>query len=137
MTEVEAKILKARNSGLSFCQIEEGLIRATLDQVMLRGAAIYGCPLPQTEFFAGYIASELQILIKDFGFEELTEEEILLALRLNYCGGVKFPSGVEIEKITFSGNTFNIFFIASVLEMYMKLRNILDRKCENLIDGYE
>jgi hypothetical protein len=137
LTEVEVKILKARNSGLSFCEIDDELIRATLDQIMLRGAAIYGCSLPQTEFFAGYIASELEIMIRSFGYAELTEEEILLGLRLNCCSGIKFPSGVEVQKIIFTGNTFNVFFISNVLEVYMRLRNILDRKFENMIDGHE
>lgn len=104
---------------------------------MLKGAGIYGCSLPQTEFFAKIIADELQVLLNDFGFCELTEDEILLALRLNYRTGVRVPSGLELEKIYFSGNTFNIFFIASILEKYMTIRNQLDRRFKNLLDGHE
>lgn len=136
LTEAEEKVLKARVVGLSFCEIDKDLIRATIDQIMLRGAAIYGCLLPQTEFFANFIAEELEDMIFYFGFSELTEKEILLALRLNCITGIRLPSGLEIDKIPFYGNTFNISFISAVLENYMKLRNNLDSKIKNQIDGY-
>jgi len=83
------------------------------------------------------MASELEIIIENFGYSELTEEELLLALRLNCITGVKYPSGLEIEKIPFTGATFNVFFISNVLENYMKIRTILDRKFQNKIDGHE
>ena len=136
LTDQEKKILKARNSGLSFCEINEDLVRSSIDQIMLRGAAIYGCSLPQTEFFASFIAEELTKLISDFGYAELTIDEILLSLNINCSSRAKFPSGLEIEEVVFSGTTFNVAFIAHVLENYMKIRNILDRKMQNIIDGY-
>ena len=137
LTEAERKILKARGRGLSFCEIDGNLVRATVDQLMLRGAAIYGCSLPQTEFFATFIAEELESIIRDFGFGELTEAELLLALKLNCTTGIKLPSGLELEKVAFTGGTFNVFFISGVLEKYMKIRNMLDAKIQNQIDGHE
>lgn len=137
LAEVEIKILKARNSGVSFCEMDDEFCRTVLDQIMLRGAAIYGCSLPQTDYFAGFIAEELKIAINNLGFGEMTEEEILLAMRLNCEHALKYPSGIEIEKISFVGNTFNVYFISNVLEKYTILRNHLDRKIQNQIDGYE
>lgn len=137
LTEAEVKIIQARSVGLSFCEIEQGSVRAVIDQIMLRGAAIYGCTLPQTEFFATFIAEEMEAMILGYGFSELTEAEIVLALRLNCISGIKFPSGLEIEKVPFTGGTFNVYFISNVLEKYMRIRNMLDAKIQNQIDGYQ
>lgn len=137
MTPVEAKIIKARQEGPSFCEISSEEVRVQIDQIMLRGAAIYGCALPQTEFFAEFIAKELEAMITQFGYGELTVAEILLALRLNCINNTKYPSGVDAEKILFTGHSFNVNFIVSVLEKYMTLRTLLDRKIQNLIDGFE
>lgn len=111
-------------------------LRYSIDQIMLRGAAISGCALPATEFFAGFIADELTIFINEFGFREYTLNEILLALRLNSQGGAKTPSGLPIDQVVFSGVCFNVDYISKVLENYKSVRNYLDRKIENQIDGY-
>lgn len=111
--------------------------KVALDQIMLRGAAIVGCALPNTNFFADFIEHELNIFINEYGFKELTLQEVLTALRLNECSGVRFPSGVEIERVTFSGSCFNVSYISKILSNYLILRNMLDRKLQNFIDGYE
>jgi len=121
---------------LSFCELTEEGERAAIDQIMIRGAAICGCALPQTEFFAGYIAAELSIFINEFGYGELTLDEILLSLRLNSKGGVKYPSGSEVETVAFTGQCINVDYISKVLANYKALRGYLDRKFENEIDGY-
>lgn len=111
-------------------------LRYSIDQIMLRGAAIAGCALPKTEFFAGFIAEELTIFINEFGFSEFTLNEILLALRINSQGGAKTPSGLVIDQVPFSGVCFNVDYISKVLGNYKTLRNYLDRKLENQLDGY-
>lgn len=111
-------------------------IRCSIDQIMFRGAAIAGCPLPQTEYFANYIADELIIFIKEFGYGILTESEVLLALRLNSKGGLRYPSGIEIEQVQFVGSCFNVDFVSKVLYNYRTIRNQLDRRFENQLDGY-
>ena len=103
---------------------------------MLRGAAISGCQLPHTDFFADFIASELKIFINDFGYSDLTYEEIMLALRLNAKGGLKYASGEYQEQVEFFGSCFNVNFIAKILANYCIFRNALDRKLQNQIDGY-
>jgi hypothetical protein len=110
-------------------------MKLDIDQILLRGAAISGCALPSTEFFAEIIGEELEIFIKDFGYSELTTEEILLAMRLNSRGDFKYP-GETIEKVIFFGNCFNVEYFSKILYNYMVLRNILDRKIQNTIDGY-
>jgi len=103
---------------------------------MLRGAAICGCSVPSTEFFAEIIAEELLTFISEFGYKELTFEEILLAMRMNAKGGFKFPTGLELEVVPFFGNCFNVDYFSKVILNYMTIRKFLDRKLQNIIDGY-
>jgi len=136
ISKIEEKILASRHEGFSFCQLSDNDKRYATDNIMLRGAAVSGCALPQTEFFAKYISEELEIFISEFGYEELTLSEMLLALRLNSKNEMKQPSGVDIEAVQFSGNCFNVDYFAKVLKNYMTVRAILDRKFQNIIDGY-
>lgn len=128
-------VIEARLNGVSFCQIEENKIRWHIDQIMLRGAAVSGCVVPNTEFFAEIIAEELSDFILNFGYSDLTYEELLLALRINAKGGYKYPTGIELEVIPFYGHCFNIDYYSKVLSNYMAIRNLLDRKLQNIIDG--
>jgi hypothetical protein len=137
LVKFEDKIVEARLDGFSFNQIEENKLRWHVDQIMLRGAAISGCAIPATEFFAEIISEELSSFILNFGYEELTYAEILLALRINSKGGYKYPSGIEIEPVVFFGNCFNIDYFSKVMSNYMAIRNLLDRKLQNFIDGHE
>jgi hypothetical protein len=104
---------------------------------MLRVAAICGCALPNTEFFAKFIAEEITNFILCFGYADLTLEEILLAFRFNAKAGMKYPNGEQIEPIFFTGCCVNVDYIAKVLANYMSIRIFLDRKLQNKIDGYE
>lgn len=136
LNEVEQKIIKSRLDGVSFCQLAEKEIRFTADKIILNAAAISGCPTPETDFFADILTNQIKEYINEFGFAELTVAEIILAFQLNTRGGLKNLTGLEIDKIHFAGNCFNIDFMASVLANYLAIRNHLDRKLENFIDGY-
>lgn len=111
-------------------------LRYSIDQIMFRGAAISGCQLPQTEFFAGYIAEELTVFINGFGYGQLTFDEIILAMRLNSTGNIRVASGAEMLSIPFFGSSFNVDYISKILSNYMILRKQLDVKLKNKIDGY-
>lgn len=137
MTEIENQIIECRLAGLSFCQLDQKAIRVITDKIILNAAAITGCPTPETEFFAEILSEQISIYLEQFGFGELTYEEIILAFRLNTKGGLRHPSGLEIERIEFFGSCFNVDYLSRVLSNYMTLRNYLDRKFENFIDGYE
>ena len=137
LTNFEAQVIQARLTGVSFCQIEKDKVRWHVDQIMLRGAAISGCVVPTTEFFAEIIAEEISVFILEFGYKDLTYDEILLALRINSKCGYKFPTGIELESVPFFGNCFNVDYLSKILLNYMAIRNILDRKLQNIIDGYK
>lgn len=103
---------------------------------MLKGAAVSGCALPNTEFFAEIIAEELLSFIMDFGYSDYAYDEIILALRFNAKGGLKYPSGTVIEQVQFLGTCFNIDYFSKIMENYKIVREVLDRKFQNIIDGY-
>ena len=136
INDAEKLIFESRQKGISFCNIPESEIQWHIDQIMLRGAAIGGCAVPNTEFFAEIIGEELTYFIINSGYGELTYEEILLALRLNAKGGLKHSSGMDIEPIHFFGVCFNIDYFSKIMANYMSFRNQLDRKIQNKIDGY-
>lgn len=136
MTAIENKIIDKRLIGLSFCQLDDDSLKTSVDELILKASAITGCALPHTEFFADILTKEIVSYINEFGYGELTIDEIIFSLRLNAKGKLKWPSGVEIEQIKFSGNNFNIDFFANVLFNYFQLRDILDRKCQNFLDGH-
>lgn len=136
ITEVEHRIIGARLNGLSLSQLDGDEIKTTADQIMLQAAAITGCPFPQTEFFASVLTDTMMDYLKEFGFGELTFDEIVLAMKLNTKGGLRLPTGLEIDKVAFTGTCFNIDFLSKMLSNYMVFRNNLDRKFENFIDGY-
>jgi len=137
LSEIEHQIIACRLSGISFCQLSEKDIRITTDKIILNAAAITGCPTPETEFFAEILSEQIAIYIDQFGFGELTYDEIILAFRLNTKGGLRHPSGLEIERVDFFGSCFNVDYLSKILSNYMTVRNYLDRKFENFIDGYE
>lgn len=122
--------------GDSFESLSEEDVRHATDKIMIRGAAICGCSLPVTEGFAETISNELAIFINEFGYGGMTLSEIFLALHMNASGNLRYPSGDTIERVEFTGHCFNVTFIAKVLNIYKFLRNSLDRKFENQIDGY-
>jgi hypothetical protein len=136
LTEIEVMIINARLKGGSFVLLSTDDQKHACDQIMLKGAAISGCALPQTEFFAEIISDQICDFVSKFGYGELTVDEIVLSLQMNAKGGLRYPSGVEVEQIPFVGSCFHIDFLGKVLHNYMTLRDILDRKFKNFIDGY-
>ena len=136
-SDYEKKIIQARYSGLSFCELSELDQRIAIDQIMFRGAASSGCALPQTETFASFIAEEINKMILNFGYEEYTLEELLLAIMFNSMGNIKNPAGQDLEQVQFSGNCINVVYLAKIFNNYRVLRNNLDARLRNLIDGHE
>jgi hypothetical protein len=129
-------ISNARNSGLSFSEMNELETRVAIDQIMFKGAAICGCPLPQTELFAKYIAEEIKNYILDFGYSELTLDEIVLAFRINIGHRIKNSLGDDLICVDFYGHAINVSFIGKVLANYLVIRKSLDSRILTLLDGY-
>ncbi len=111
-------------------------LRVATDEMIVKGAAIYGCDMPQTDFFASKLSDEIVTFIAEFGYENLTTREVLLALRMNAQGEQKNTLGETLPQIDFFGNFIHVSFLAKILNNYMVIRNNLERKFQNHIDGY-
>lgn len=133
---MEAKILRSRLKGKAFWELTPDEVRLATDSIMIKGAAISGCSLPTTEGFAEVISDQLSIFINEFGYSNLTLSEIILAMHMNAAGGMRYQSGDYIDIVEFSGNCFNVIYISKILEVYRNIRNNLDRRFQNEIDGY-
>ena len=105
---------------MSFCELSELEQRIAIDQIMFRGAASSGSSLPQTEVFATFISEEITEIILNFGYEEYTLAEFLLAIRFNSIGTTKNPSGQDLEQIQFHGNCINTVYLAKIFDFIIK-----------------
>lgn len=134
-TKTEHRIIEARKTGKSIYLLDDD-IRHTTDQIIVRGAAIYGCDMPQTDFLASILSKEIISFIKKFDYDGLTVEEIILAMQINSHNDLKNPLGEDLIRVEFVGRFIYVDFLAKVLKNYMVLRNSLDRKFQNQIDGF-
>lgn len=125
--------MSARLRGLSFVQLDPKNRKYAIDDLIMECASIHGCHLPSTDFYADRITSSVTGFILDFDYGDLTSDEMILALRLNVQGLLQLDEAV----IQFSGITVNVAFLAKILKRYMVIRNIIDGKIKNKIDGCE
>jgi len=128
--------LDARLTGFSISQLSENDLRIASDKIIIRCSVLTGCEMPFTEFYAAALTEQILEIFVKFGFDKLTLAEILLAMEMNWMKYVQLPSGDYADEIRFEGKTVNVSFITKVLYKYMMIRNFLDRKLENHIDGY-
>ncbi len=133
---IEILIVDSRVSSESISEMSDADLRVMADKVILECSTTTGCELPFTDFFAEGLSRSMISFLKEFGYDDLSLEEIILALKLNMRHRLKMPSGIEMEEVAFSGRCVNVGFISKVLWNYMQIRNLLDRKFQNHIDGY-
>jgi hypothetical protein len=118
---------------MSVSQMRQLDFKSDVDTAVVRISAIVGAELPKTEFMADILNEEIRAFILDFGYDELTMPEIILAFRLNEVI-IKTMSGLEMERVQFAGNHLSVSFTASVLNNYKRLRNLIDGKFKNKLD---
>ena len=136
LTSYDRQIIEARTDGFSFCEMSQDEMTWSIDQILVRGVAIYGCTVPDSDFLAGFFNEEFTRFIVEFGYSEFTLQEILFAMQLNCQPDVSYPSGNHVEPIPFSGVYFNVAFLAKILNQYKHLRAGVERKIQNYLDGY-
>lgn len=132
MKGVKKLIIRARGRGLSFFEVAPEYIRSFTDSVIISIAAITGAELPESELLANSLSKEVEVLLNDFGYSDLTLEEVLLAVRLNYSSSFKNPYGTDFE-IGVAGNRVNVAFLSVVLNNYKTYRDFMDIEFENKI----
>jgi len=134
LTEIEYKVINARQIGFSISQFDHAALKTVFDELILNISVISGAPMPNTNFLADSLNFRLIDYLQKFGYGNLTVEEITLGFYFNAKGGLRHPSGIDIDTVIFSGAYVNVEYVSKVLSNYMAIRNILDRKFQNLID---
>ena len=122
----ELRIIKARETGCAISDLNKQEYEAALTGIIFNVAAMCGCQLPTHEAHVNALEKEFTIFLKDYGYDNLTPEEILTAFRMNINFQLR-------DKIEIYGALFNIDFAAKVLSQYRNQRWTLDN---NLLGMY-
>lgn len=96
-------------------------VNAAATGIIFKVSVICGCQLPTHDAHINALEAEFLIFLHEFGYFNLTVEEILLAFRLN--AAYKLSERVEIY-----GAIFNIDYAGKVLRLYLSERQTLDSK---------
>lgn len=136
LTPPEEKILNTRLTKNSIIQFPTEELQDKMDEILKVISAISGLPLPTNDGMGTVLKTELITFLMDFGYKLLNEDEIALAFRLNISSTVRFSDGTYMPVIEPVGNFLNVLYCAKVLSNYLIIRNMLDRKAQNVIEGY-
>ena len=130
-------MIDARLEGKAFSEMTENETRVAIDQIILRCSADVGCDLPFTDMFANVLSEQIILFIDNCGYLNYTLKEILLSLQINLMHPLPSYLAVEVDEVKFSGRCVNVSFMSKTLNNYKAIRNQLDRKLQNFIDGYQ
>lgn len=115
----ETLIVKARSKGIAFDDMSEQQFDAALTGIIFNISVICGCQLPVNENHINALEKEFSIFLKDYGYTNLTSEEILTAFRMNAAGQLQ-------DKIEVYGSVFNLDYAGKVIRQYRDKRFHLD-----------
>lgn len=123
--------------GKPFSEMSETELQAAADKIILKCSAFTGGEMPFTDFFASILSESIIDFLQRMGYAILNLNEIILSMEMNLSHAHKLPSGIELIQVDFSGRCVNLTFISKVLHNYMVVRNYLDRRFQNFMEGYE
>lgn len=98
------------------------------DVAIFKISAISGLTLSSSDKFADILNEEFLIMINDYGFSNLTFEEIVTAFRINAQGNYRTSTGDIIETVNPYSTFFSINYAAKVLNNYMRIRQLVEYK---------
>ncbi len=136
ISEVEKKIVQAREAGLAISQLEIAELTEILGDVLINISVITGHKTPTNELYLELLIEELKVYLYEYGFDNLTIQEIILAFRLNCKCNFRYLSGDYAEPISIFGEYISVDYVSRVLHTYLTFRNILDSNLKNIVDGY-
>jgi len=129
-------VLDARASGeLSFSQIDEEKQKGIAFILIFKISVISGLKIPENQSFLDELAKQIVKYLTKFGFKNLTESEMELALQINIPSRFSYPIGFSMEIVEPFGDAVNVSYLGKVLNNYMGLRWLVDRRLQNFIDG--
>lgn len=135
-SKVEVKIYESRITGVSLTQHIEDTLNHCLTAIIFDISVISGHSLPKQDWMLKSLVKELEVYLLEFGYENLTIAEIILAFRLNCMCKLKYPSGSEVVHTEIFGEHISVDYISRVLNTYFSLRSIFDGQLKNVVNGY-
>jgi hypothetical protein len=127
INNIELAILKARMRSEPIQVVDKKKYSVLADVAIFKIAAIVGLSLPTSEKFADVLNEELLILLTEFGYNDLTFDELVLAFRVN-SQYYRTPQGDTINPIIPYSSFFSINYASAVLNNYKRIRSIVDMK---------
>lgn len=125
MNKEEELIIASRQVGNPLTKFSENEFDAALTGIIFNISVICGCELPTHESHIVALEKEFTIFLKEFGYSNLTIEEILTAFRMNSNFQLK-------EKVETYGKVFNVDFASKVLSLYRQRKGELDYKLSEM-----
>jgi hypothetical protein len=121
------EMVQYRINGKSLSTLSKEGFKTAVQLIILKGAVIYGAVLPETAELANLLNDEFALMLKRFGYMNLTQEEVVYAFRMNACAHFISPLTMnQWDNIPFTGSFFNIAFSGAVLKTYKNFRNAFD-----------
>lgn len=128
LNSTDKSIISARLKGDAICDIDKTQLKLLSDVSIFKIAAIVGFSLPTSDKFADVLNEELLILLNEFGYSQITFDELILAFRINAQGNYKTNGGDIISTVNPYSTFFSINYAASILNNYMRIRKSLEYK---------
>ena len=115
LNNTDRVIIKSRLIGDAICDIPKEQLSVLSDVSIFKISAICGFTLPSSEKFADILNEEFLIMLMEFGFSELTFDEIISAFRINAQGTYRTNGGDTIETVIPYSTFFSINYAEAVL----------------------
>jgi len=154
LSEIEKRIIEARSTGLSISEYSDSTIKREIGHMIVKISIISGHKIPHVpeeepkkkksnkkadddddEPLQYILADEVIFFLKEHGYENFTIEELLTAFRINCSSTLKYPSELEATHVNVFGEFMSVDYISQVMKNYWILRERLDRKLCNAVDG--
>lgn len=116
--------------------MEIDFLTSVLEDSLVNISVISGHKIPTDKNYSYLLVKELLVYLYEYGFDNLTIQEIILAFRLNCKCNFRYPSGDYAEPVSIFGEYISVDYVSRVLHTYLTFRNILDSNLKNIIDGY-
>jgi hypothetical protein len=131
----EKIMIENRINGTSLIELTNQELKTLSDVCIFKIAAISGFSLSTDSTFADVLRDEFSIFLIEYGYSNLTFDEIVAAFRLNARGETRYESGDYALQIKPYSSFFNLNYAGEVLKIYLKLRTSFDYKAFQWLEG--
>ncbi|MEP6947711.1 MAG: hypothetical protein ABI863_00490 [Ginsengibacter sp.] len=121
----EIAVYESKHAGLPFGKLSRQQLKIAVTGIALNISVITGCQLPIDQRHIDSLDHEISKFLTDNrAFSTLTFEEIMMAFRFNAAGKLD-------EKVKHWNNILNLDYLGEVLNLWVKLRDVVEKKAED------